>query len=117
MYRRKYYGRPEKRDRKAQNLCYHIPPGRGQNNTHRKAAALRWGDTAAGSVKGKATARHAVSDWMELEKQRGISITSSVMQFEYEGYCINILDTPRTSGLFRGYLPHAYGGGLGCYGH
>ena len=37
----------------------------------------------AGSVKGKATARHAVSDWMELEKQRGISISSSVMQFEY----------------------------------
>ena len=48
----------------------------------------------AGSVKGKATAKHAVSDWMELEKQRGISITSSVMQFEYDGYCINILDTP-----------------------
>ncbi|MBQ4154122.1 MAG: peptide chain release factor 3 [Clostridia bacterium] len=48
----------------------------------------------AGSVKGKATARHAVSDWMELEKQRGISITSSVMQFEYNGFCINILDTP-----------------------
>ncbi len=48
----------------------------------------------AGSVKGKATAKHAVSDWMELEKQRGISITSSVMQFEYEGFCVNILDTP-----------------------
>ena len=48
----------------------------------------------AGSVKGKATSRHAVSDWMDLEKQRGISITSSVLQFEYEGYCINILDTP-----------------------
>ena len=48
----------------------------------------------AGAVKGKASARHAVSDWMELEKQRGISITSSVMQFQYEGYCINILDTP-----------------------
>ena len=48
----------------------------------------------AGSVKGKATARHAVSDWMELEKQRGISISSSVMQFEYNGCCINILDTP-----------------------
>lgn len=48
----------------------------------------------AGSVKGKASDRHAVSDWMDLEKQRGISITSSVMQFEYEGYCINILDTP-----------------------
>ena len=48
----------------------------------------------AGAVKGKASARHAVSDWMELEKQRGISITSSVMQFEYDGCCINILDTP-----------------------
>ena len=48
----------------------------------------------AGSVKGKATARHAVSDWMEIEKERGISVTSSVLQFEYEGKCINILDTP-----------------------
>lgn len=48
----------------------------------------------AGSVKGKKTAKHAVSDWMEIEKQRGISVTSSVMQFNYEGYCINILDTP-----------------------
>ncbi len=48
----------------------------------------------AGSVKGKKTARHAVSDWMEIEKQRGISVTSSVMQFEYKGFCINILDTP-----------------------
>ena len=48
----------------------------------------------AGSVKGKKTARHAVSDWMEIEKQRGISVTSSVLQFKYGGYCINILDTP-----------------------
>lgn len=48
----------------------------------------------AGSVKGKATAKHAVSDWMEIEKQRGISVTSSVLQFNYGGYCINILDTP-----------------------
>ena len=48
----------------------------------------------AGSVKGKATARHAVSDWMEIEKQRGISVTSSVLQFNYGGFCINILDTP-----------------------
>ncbi len=48
----------------------------------------------AGSVKGKATARHAVSDWMEIEKERGISVTSSVLQFAYDGFCINILDTP-----------------------
>ncbi|MDO4459481.1 MAG: peptide chain release factor 3 [Clostridia bacterium] len=48
----------------------------------------------AGMVKGKKNSRHAVSDWMEIEKQRGISVTSSVMQFNYDGYCINILDTP-----------------------
>ncbi|MBR6328111.1 MAG: peptide chain release factor 3 [Lachnospiraceae bacterium] len=48
----------------------------------------------AGSVKGKATARHAVSDWMEIEKERGISVTSSVLQFSYNGKCVNILDTP-----------------------
>jgi len=48
----------------------------------------------AGSVKSRKASRHAVSDWMEIEKQRGISVTSSVMQFEYKNYCINILDTP-----------------------
>lgn len=48
----------------------------------------------AGAVKGKASAKHAVSDWMEIEKQRGISVTSSVLQFEYAGKCVNILDTP-----------------------
>ncbi len=48
----------------------------------------------AGSVKGKNTAKHAVSDWMEIEKERGISVTSSVMQFNYDDFCINILDTP-----------------------
>ncbi|NBI18208.1 peptide chain release factor 3 [Neglecta sp. X4] len=50
--------------------------------------------TLAGMVKGKRNSRHAVSDWMEIEKQRGISVTSSVMQFQYDSYCINILDTP-----------------------
>ncbi|MEA4849265.1 MAG: peptide chain release factor 3 [Clostridiaceae bacterium] len=48
----------------------------------------------AGSVKARKAQKHAVSDWMKIEKQRGISVTSSVMQFEYENYCINILDTP-----------------------
>lgn len=48
----------------------------------------------AGSVKGKKTNKHAVSDWMEIEKQRGISVTSSVLQFDYNDFCINILDTP-----------------------
>jgi peptide chain release factor 3 len=48
----------------------------------------------AGTVKARRAARHATSDWMELEQQRGISVTSSAMQFEYEGYRINLLDTP-----------------------
>ena len=48
----------------------------------------------AGSVKSRRAARHATSDWMKLEQERGISVTSSVMQFEYEGYHINLLDTP-----------------------
>ncbi|MCH4153887.1 MAG: peptide chain release factor 3 [Saccharofermentans sp.] len=48
----------------------------------------------AGSVKARKASHHATSDWMEIEKKRGISVTSSVMQFEYDNYCINILDTP-----------------------
>ncbi|MDR1277013.1 MAG: peptide chain release factor 3 [Candidatus Accumulibacter sp.] len=48
----------------------------------------------AGTVKSRKSARHATSDWMEVEKQRGISVTSSVMQFEYNGHMINLLDTP-----------------------
>jgi peptide chain release factor 3 len=48
----------------------------------------------AGAVKARRASKHATSDWMELEKQRGISITSTAMQFEYQGYQINLLDTP-----------------------
>ena len=48
----------------------------------------------AGSIKSRKTQRHAVSDWMEIEKQRGISVTSSVLQFDYGGCRVNILDTP-----------------------
>ena len=48
----------------------------------------------AGSVKARRARRHATSDWMELEKERGISVTSSVLQFEYQGHAVNLLDTP-----------------------
>ena len=48
----------------------------------------------AGTVKGRKATRHATSDWMALEQQRGISVTSSVMQFPYEGCIVNLLDTP-----------------------
>ena len=48
----------------------------------------------AGSVKARRAKKHAVSDWMELEKEKGISITSSVLQFEYQNLILNLLDTP-----------------------
>lgn len=48
----------------------------------------------AGSVKARKNVKHAVSDWMEIEKKRGISVTSSVLQYEFQNFCINILDTP-----------------------
>ena len=64
----------------------------------------------AGSVKGKKTDKHAVSDWMEIEKQRGISVTSSVMQFQYYRYS-------GTPGLLGGYLQNSYGCGLSSYGY
>ena len=48
----------------------------------------------AGSVRGRKTQRGATSDWMELEKQRGISVSSTVLTFEFEGHQINLLDTP-----------------------
>ena len=48
----------------------------------------------AGSVKGRKAARHATSDWMKLEQERGISVTSSALQFSYQGYEVNLLDTP-----------------------
>ena len=67
----------------------------------------------AGSVKGKATARHAVSDWMEIEKERGISVTSSVLQFHYDGYCINILDTPG----HQDFLPYTDGSRFCSHGN
>lgn len=48
----------------------------------------------AGTVKGRKAARHATSDWLAIEKERGISVTSSVMQFPYRGFVVNLLDTP-----------------------
>ena len=48
----------------------------------------------AGAVKNNKIKKTATSDWMEIEKQRGISVTTSVMEFDYDGYKVNILDTP-----------------------
>ena len=69
-------------------------PDAGKTTLTEKLLLFSGAIQMAGTVKARKSARHATSDWMEIEKQRGISVTSSVMQFQYEGYCINILDTP-----------------------
>ena len=69
-------------------------PDAGKTTLTEKFLLYGGASNQAGVVKGKKNTRAAVSDWMEIEKQRGISVTSSVLQFQYEGFCINILDTP-----------------------
>ena len=59
----------------------------------------------AGAVHGKAGRRGVTSDWMAMEKDRGISITSAVLKFDYDGHVLNLLDTPGPRGLLRGHLP------------
>lgn len=69
-------------------------PDAGKNHHYRKVLLYGNAIQTAGSVKGKGSAQHAKSDWMEMEKQRGISITTSVMQFPYNDCLVNLLDTP-----------------------
>jgi peptide chain release factor 3 len=69
-------------------------PDAGKTTVTEKLLLFGGAIQLAGTVKGRKAARHATSDWMELEKQRGISVTSSVMQFPYQGIIINLLDTP-----------------------
>lgn len=69
-------------------------PDAGKTTLTEKLLQLGGAIRLAGSIKGRKTKKYAASDWMEMERQRGISITSSVLQFSYSGYRINILDTP-----------------------
>lgn len=69
-------------------------PDAGKTTVTEKLLFLGGAINAAGAVKARKSSRHAASDWMEIEKQRGISVTSSVMQFEYRDAIINLLDTP-----------------------
>ena len=69
-------------------------PDAGKTTVTEKLLLLGKAIQLAGTVKGKKTGRYAASDWMELEKQRGISVTTSVMQFPYRGLVVNLLDTP-----------------------
>ncbi|MFK8066698.1 MAG: peptide chain release factor 3 [Gammaproteobacteria bacterium] len=69
-------------------------PDAGKTTVTEKLLYLAGAIKVAGTVKARKSARHATSDWMEIEKQRGISVTSSVMQFPYKDCVINLLDTP-----------------------
>ncbi len=69
-------------------------PDAGKTTLTEKLLLFGGAINLAGTVKGRKAARHATSDWMELEKQRGISVTTSVMQFAYKDRIINLLDTP-----------------------
>src|SRR5258708_39420835 len=70
------------------------PPDGGKTTLTEKRLLYANAIDLAGAVKAKKNQRAATSDWMELERQRGISITSTVLQFGYHGYQINLLDTP-----------------------
>ncbi len=69
-------------------------PDAGKTTLTEKLLLFGGAITLAGSVKGRKASRHATSDWMALEQERGISVTSSVMQFEFSGRTVNLLDTP-----------------------
>ena len=90
MYKRQYESEISRR----RTFAIISHPDAGKTTLTEKFLLYGGAIAQAGVVKGKKNSRAATSDWMEIEKQRGISVTSSVMQFQYEGFCINILDTP-----------------------
>lgn len=83
-----------RRSREAPYLRDHFPPDAGKTTITEKLLLMGKAIAVAGTVKSRKSDRHATSDWMEMEKQRGISITTSVMQFPYREHMINLLDTP-----------------------
>ena len=86
----------ELRDEVARRRTFAIisHPDAGKTTLTEKLLLFGGAIQLAGTVKGRKAARHATSDWMEMEKQRGISVTSSVMQFPYRDCVVNLLDTP-----------------------
>ena len=69
-------------------------PDAGKTTLTEKLLLFSGAIQSAGTVKGKKTGKFATSDWMDIEKQRGISVASSVMQFDYKDHTVNLLDTP-----------------------
>lgn len=80
--------------RKRRTFAIISHPDAGKTTLTEKLLLFGGAIQLAGTVKGRKASRHATSDWMELEKQRGISITTSVMQFPYQNHIFNLLDTP-----------------------
>ena len=75
-------------------FCDYRTPGRGKTSLTEKLLLFGGQIQVAGAVKSNKIKKTATSDWMDIEKQRGISVTTSVMEFDYHDYKINILDTP-----------------------
>jgi peptide chain release factor 3 len=69
-------------------------PDAGKTTLTEKLLLFGGAIQVAGAIKARKASRHATSDWMAVEQQRGISVTTSVMQFEYQGCVFNLLDTP-----------------------
>jgi peptide chain release factor 3 len=84
----------EEQFRKRRTFAIISHPDAGKTTLTEKLLLYGGAIQLAGTVKGRKATRHATSDWMALEQQRGISITSSVMQFPYQGHIVNLLDTP-----------------------
>src|SRR5213080_4441446 len=83
---------PQVRRRRTFGIISH--PDAGKTTLTEKLLLFSGAIQLAGTVKGRKSGRHATSDWMDIEKQRGISVASSVMQFEFRDHVINLLDTP-----------------------
>jgi len=86
------YNKKEVDKRRTFGIISH--PDAGKTTLTEKLLLFGGAIQQAGAVKARKASRHAVSDWMEIEKERGISITTSVMKFRYNGFEINLLDTP-----------------------
>ncbi|MDH3576853.1 MAG: peptide chain release factor 3 [Gammaproteobacteria bacterium] len=84
----------EQQVRKRRTFAIISHPDAGKTTLTEKLLLYGGAIQLAGTVKGRKASRHATSDWMALEQQRGISVTSSVMQFPYKDYVVNLLDTP-----------------------
>jgi hypothetical protein len=100
-------GRP---DRRTFAIISH--PDAGKTTLTEKLLLFGGAIHLAGEVKARGANRRARSDWMKIEQQRGISVTSSVMTFEHQGVTFNLLDTPGPRGLLGGHVSNADRGRL-----